>query len=264
MPKPLGRFDAESVRASWEHVADAYAQGRASGIDYYRYEFFGPAQLELCGEVRGLGIIDVGCGNGYFARALARGGARVTGIDISPRMIEHAKQQEKAEPLGIEYRVLDAAALPAGFVPGSFDMVTSCLALQEMPSVDKVFGGVYALLRPGRRFVASITHPCTDTPFRVWERDKNGTKRWLCIDRYFERGAFEFAWSEWGPDFTTEGFRAPLEDWLGWILDAGFQLRALKEPRPTEQALRTRPDLEDAARVPYYLFFDLVRPLTNS
>ena len=188
MPKPLGRFDAESVRASWEHVADAYAQGQASGIDYYRYEFFGPAQLALCGEVRGLSIIDVGCGNGYFARALTRGGARVTGIDISPRMIEHAKQQETAEPLGIEYRVLDAAALPAGFVPGSFDMVTSCLALQDMPSVDKVFGGVYALLRPGRRFVASITHPCTDTPFRVWERDKNGKKRWLCIDRYFERG----------------------------------------------------------------------------
>jgi hypothetical protein len=69
-----------------------------------------------------------------------------------------------------------------------------------------------------------------------------------------------YTWSEWGQDLTTEGFRAPLEDWFGWILDAGFQLRAFKEPRPTDTALRTRPDLEDAARVPYYVVFDLVRP----
>jgi SAM-dependent methyltransferase len=116
MPKPASRFDAESVRASWDQAAGTYAQGQASGSDYYRYEFFGPAQLALCGEVRGLRVLDVGCGNGYFARALTRLGARVTGIDISPRMIEHARQQELAGPLGIDYHVLDAAVLPAGFL----------------------------------------------------------------------------------------------------------------------------------------------------
>jgi ubiquinone/menaquinone biosynthesis C-methylase UbiE len=259
MPKPIAKFDAESVRESWDRVADTYAQEQASGRDHYRYAFFGPAQLALCGEVRGLSILDVGCGNGYFARALAQGGARVTAFDISPRMIEHAKRLEAAEPLGIDYRVLDAAALPAGFDPQSFDMATSCMALQDMPQIAKVFRGVHALLRPGCRFVASITHPCTDTPHRVWERDEDGAKRWLCIDRYFERGAFEYRWDGWGADFTTEGFRAPLEDWLGWILEAGFELRALKEPRPTDEALRKHPDLEDAGRVPYYVFFDLMR-----
>src|ERR1700756_4948822 len=149
MPTPIARFDAQSARESWDRVADAYAQGQASGFDYYRYEFFGPAQLALCGEVRGMSILDVGCGNGYFARALARRGAGVTGIDISPRMIELAQRRETAEPLGIEYRVLDAAALPAGFAPQSFDMVTSCMALQDMPSIGQVFRGVHALLRPG-------------------------------------------------------------------------------------------------------------------
>ena len=74
------------------------------------------------------------------------------------------------------------------------------------------------MLRPGCRFVASITHPCTDTPHRVWERDENGAKRWLCVDRYFERGSFEYTWTGWEREFTTEGFRVPLEDWLGWIL----------------------------------------------
>ena len=260
MPKPADRFDAQSVRASWDDAADAYAQGQSSGRDYYRYEFFGPAQVALCGDVRGKRLLDVGCGNGYFSREMAHRGARVTGIDLSARMIEHAKRHEADAPLGIEYQVLDAAALANSFAPRSFDMATSCLALQDIPSVAKVFQGVRSLLRPGGRFVASIAHPCSDTPFRVWERDGSGNKRWLCIDRYFDQGPLQYSWSGWGSDFTTEAIHATLEQWVDWILEAGFELRGLREPRPTEAALRARPDLEDASRVPYYLFFDLACP----
>jgi len=75
MPKPADRFDAQSVRASWDDAADAYAQGQSSGRDYYRYEFFGPAQVALCGDVRGKRLLDVGCGNGYFSREMAHRGA---------------------------------------------------------------------------------------------------------------------------------------------------------------------------------------------
>jgi len=86
---------------------------------------------------------------------------------------------------------------------------------EGMGYVEKV-QGVHGLLRPGGRFVASITHPCTDTPFRVWERDGGGKKRWLCIDRYFERGPLEYTWSGWGREFTTEAIHATLEDSAGF------------------------------------------------
>ena len=99
MPKPAARFDVESVRASWDDAADVYAEGQASGRDYYRYEFFGPAQLALCGNVREMRVLDVGCGNGYFSREMAGRGAHVTGIDISSRMIARAQAHESAASL---------------------------------------------------------------------------------------------------------------------------------------------------------------------
>jgi 2-polyprenyl-3-methyl-5-hydroxy-6-metoxy-1,4-benzoquinol methylase len=254
------RFDRDSVRESWDRAADAFDRAQTSGLDYYRSEFFGPAQIELCGDVRGMSLIDVGCGSGYLTRAMAERGARVTGIDLSPRMIALAERHEAESPLGITYRVADATDIGSSMGPATFDMATSCMALQDMPNADGVIRGVHAVLRPGGRFVTSITHPCSDMPFRRWERDERGEKRWLCVDRYFERGPITFSWERFGERVTTTAMHATLEDWFGWIHAAGFQVGGFHEPRPTPAALRQRPHLEDAARIPYYVFFDLVKP----
>ena len=251
-------FDMHSVREAWDLAADGYAQGQASGRDYYRYEFFGPAHADLCGDVRGRRLLDVGCGSGYFTREMAARGAQATGVDISPRMIALANEQETAAPLGIVYHALDAADLSHAFAPRSFDIATSCLALQDMPQPLNVFRSVHAMLQRGGRFVASIEHPCTNPPFRAWERDAHGRKRWLCIDRYFERGPREYTWTRWPGAFTTMANHAPLEDWFGWILEAGFQIRTVREPRPQDSAIQARPALMDATRLPYFLMFDLV------
>lgn len=188
---------------------------------------------------------------------MAESGATVTGIDISPRMIAHAQADEARRPRGITYRVLDAAAIADHFAPSAFDMATSCLALQDMPDVPRVLRAVRTVLRPGSRFVVSITHPCTDTPFRRWQKDGD-TKQWLCIDRYFDVGPLTFRWTGWEREFQTSAIHATLEDWFQWIAAGGFQLRGLREPRPTPDAVAARPDLADAARVPYFLLLDLV------
>ncbi|HEU0298387.1 MAG TPA: methyltransferase domain-containing protein [Longimicrobium sp.] len=259
MPESTVRFDPESVREAWDRAADAFVEGQTSGLDYYRLDFLGPAQVEACGDVRGARLLDVGCGGGYLARELAARGARVTGIDLSPRMIEHARRREEEAPLGIEYQAMDAAEIAAHFPADSFDMAVSCVALQDMPDPAAALRAVHTVLRPGGRFVASITHPCTDTPFRAWERDEARRKRWLCVDRYFERAPIELEWQRLAYKFTTAGLHVPLEDWFGWVLAAGFQLRAFREPRPTDEALRRRPELEDATRMPYFISLDLAR-----
>ena len=259
MPKDVASFDVSAARDAWDRAADAYEAGQASGRDYYRHEFFGPVQVEMCGDVGGMRLLDVGCGSGYFSREMARRGARVVGVDISPRMIGHARRHEAASPLGVEYVVEDAAEVARRFDAGSFDMVVSCMALQDMPDIPAVLRAVHEVLRPWGRFVVSITHPCTDTPFREWQRDEIGRKRCLCVDRYFDRVAVEYAWRGWEYDFRTPALHVPLEDWFAWILGTGFELRSFREPRPSDEALRARPDLEDAVKIPYYVMLELVR-----
>jgi len=249
-------FDSDGVRTAWDFAADAYAKGQADGRDYYRLEFFGPAQIAMTGNVRGAALLDVGCGSGYFSRAMADGGAKVTAFDISPRMIEHAR---KTFGSGITYEVLDATTLGDHYPEAAFDVVTACMSLQDMPDVPAVLRGVHRVMKPGGRFVASIEHPCSSTPFREWQRDPARRKQWLCIDRYFEHGAMDYTWKKWSYEFTTAALHVPLETWVGWIRDAGLVIRDLREPRPTSEMVRARPDLEDAARVPYFLMFELRR-----
>lgn len=259
MPARSESFSAESVRNEWDAAAAAYVDAQSTERDFYRLQVFGPAQVVLCGNVRGLRVLDIGCGAGYFSRAMADGGATVTGIDISPEMLRHGVEAETEQARGIRYVLGDAAKLLEQFAPGSIDLVTSCLALQDMPNIDDVLRSVREVLVPGGRFVVSIAHPCTDTPFRRWHKDDRGQKQWLCIDRYFERGPMTYRWKDWSYEFTTTALHATLEDWLAWFAAAGFSLRALREPRPSVEAVARHPELEDCARIPYFLLLDFAR-----
>jgi len=256
MPIRSDSFNAESVRDEWNTAAAAYAGAQATGLDVYRLEVFGPAQVDLCGPVRGLRLLDIGCGAGYFAREMAKRGAVVTGVDVSPEMLRYAVEIETQQALGIRYVTEDAAKLGEHFAPHSFEMVTACLALQDMPYVPDVLQVLREMLVPGGRLVASIAHPCTDTPFRRWQKDETGAKQWLCIDRYFERGPMSYRWKGWSYEFSTTALHATLEDWLGWFSASGFSLLTLREPVPSPEAIARHPELDDCSRIPYFLLMD--------
>jgi len=85
--------------------------------------------LELLGDVTGLRVLDAACGDGYLTRVLADRGARMTGIDIGPRLIERARRRD---PDGsIDYRVADLSKEMPG-EHASFGAVVSFLALNDV------------------------------------------------------------------------------------------------------------------------------------
>src|SRR4051812_47359938 len=80
-----------------------------------------PLLFELIGDLAGKSVLDLGCGEGIYARKMrGQGAASVVGVDLSGEMVALARAAERERPLGITYRVADASA--AGRL-GAFDLV---------------------------------------------------------------------------------------------------------------------------------------------
>jgi 2-polyprenyl-3-methyl-5-hydroxy-6-metoxy-1,4-benzoquinol methylase len=103
-----------------------------TGTDHNRTHVLDPATLDLLGDVSGKQVLDLGCGEGRFCRLLAQRGASLTGVDLSSRMIELAREAEAKEPLGVSYHEADAADL-SFLRNSSYDVVLAYLSLFDVP-----------------------------------------------------------------------------------------------------------------------------------
>ena len=250
----------ERVRRAWDEAAASWEDFVESGKDWYRLGLHGPALLRACGEVKGLRVLDLGCGQGYFTRLLAQAGARVTGIDLSGQQIANALRHEQEQPLGCEYFVLDAARAAERWPEPSFDLVTACMALDDMPDPGIVLQVARRLLKPGGRCVFSAVHPVMDAPMRGWEKDGTGRKVMLKLGRYFDSGPACCPWTmaRLKRYWTTPFVRLTVDGWSEAIEQAGFLIRRIYEPRPTLEDVAREPQLEDCRDFPSFVIFDLV------
>lgn len=94
-------------------------------------------------------VLDVGCGGGILADAMARKGAAVLGIDLASKALKVAQLHAlEAQTAGVEYREISAEALAAE-QPGSFDVVTCMEMLEHVPDPSSVVKACAALVKPG-------------------------------------------------------------------------------------------------------------------
>jgi ubiquinone/menaquinone biosynthesis C-methylase UbiE len=109
---------------------------------------YAPWMAEVLGYngARGLDVLDVGCGQGIDLIQLARAGARVTGIDLTPRHVELAR--EHLEALGLDGVVLEGDAERLPFPDDSFDLVTSNGVLHHTPDMEAALREIRRVLRP--------------------------------------------------------------------------------------------------------------------
>src|SRR5437764_1390109 len=95
----------------WDQMDNCWEEKKGDEGDLWHRALIDPPLLRLAGEVRGMHVLDLGCGNGYLSRRFARQGAMVTAVDANAPLIEHIRTREAQEPLGITYHVADAAHL---------------------------------------------------------------------------------------------------------------------------------------------------------
>ncbi len=243
-------------RKAWDDAIDVWEDFQETGKDFARDRVHGPALLRSLGAVRGLRVLDVGCGQGRFTRRLAQLGALVTGIDWSRAMIEAARRHERQAPLGIEYRRMDAQNASRAWPPATFDRVVACMSLMDMPNASSVVRGAHRLLHPGGRFVFSVSHPLNTAAIQ-WERPEAGVmhRGAMIVDRYFEEGprVTEWAMKRLKRPFATPYWHRTFESWFSLLRTTGFEVDSLAEPSATEAEVEANPLLAGTRRVPFFL-----------
>ena len=132
----------QKIRNDFDCIALNEQQGWNHNSHYHRFLL---KQLTLKCKT----ILDIGCGTGEFSRLLAKRASRVIAIDLSPNMIEVAKEKSQQYP-NIDFQVADI--LQWDFPREEFDAIFSIATVHHLP-VEKLLPNLKAALKPGGKLV---------------------------------------------------------------------------------------------------------------
>ena len=175
------------------------------------------AQVHVLPDVRGLDVIDLGCGTGYWCAWFARLGASPVGLDLSEAQLETAAAMQREH--GIDFPLVHASAEDAPFDDASFDLAFSEYGAAIWCDPYVWIPEAHRLLRPGGRLIflansvlSMLCAPPDDTPLQTaLVRDQFGMHR-----------------LEW-EDSDGVSFCLPHGETLRLLRDTGFEVEALQE-----------------------------------
>ena len=192
-------------------------------------------------NLAGAAVLDVGCGSGTQVQWLLDQGAEATGIDLSPRMIEEARQRcrgrgrfpgaDLAEPLPVE--------------PRSLDGITSSLALHYVRDWSVPLHSFASALRAGGWAVISL-----DQPFGARLPSQQGG--------YFDTELVSDTWRKADVEVSQQFWKRPLSAVVAAFADAGFVIDRIAEPQPSPEAIDRYPaDLASISGIPVFIVYRL-------
>jgi SAM-dependent methyltransferase len=184
--------------AGWQSAAATY-DGFAGAT-----RLFVPALVQAAGAKQGTHVLDLACGTGVAAQAVADAGARVTGLDFSPAMLASARSLHP----NIEFQAGDAEALP--FADTSFDAVISNFGIHHVEHPERAIAEASRVLKPGGTFA-----------FTVWAAVQDNTAWRIVFDAVKARGRLDVSMP------AGNDAQATRENFSRLIIAAGFDAGAL-------------------------------------
>lgn len=221
--------------AEYDAFAKEYQESKQLPFRTYAEQ---PLLFELIGEVRGKSVLDLGCGEGIYARKMrALGAATVVGVDLSSEMVALAKNVEEATPLGIEYHVADASAVGR---LGEFDLVVGSYILNYARSrthLEAFCRTIRRNLKPGGRFVGMNDNPANDSANYGGFRKYGFIKASPSPRKEGDPVTYTMFLPD-GASFSFDNFYLEPKTYDEAFAAAGFNAMQWRKPRVTEQGLQ--------------------------
>lgn len=246
---------------SWGKVAGWYNQMLEDGEDTYQEKLIKPNLLRILDPHQGQEILDVGCGQGFFARELAKAGAKVVGIDIAGELIKIAKEKSGKNET---YLVLSAEKM-ASLSAGRFDSAICVLALQNIKNLSSAVGEISRVLKPAGRCVLVLNHPAFRVPNASdWGFDESAKVQYRRVDKYLSEISQEVDMTQGIKNISqkkfTVSFHHPLQVYFKAFAKAGLLVIRLEEwvsHKVSDQGPRKA--AEDLARkeIPLFMCLEL-------
>lgn len=243
-----GKYTSQN-RLAWDEIAEV-RQKKMEPAEFFAKggSTLSDEVLKVAGDVQGLSLCHLQCATGEDTLSWANKGASATGIDLSPKQIELAKQKAAAAGLPVRFIASDIYTLPAHLFEERFDILfTGGGAIVWLPDLQEWARVIAQLLKPGGRLIIDEEHPlagCMEV--------QDGVVR--IVDDYFGRKPEMFiGWTHFsgGENAREEKyeFTWPLGDVVTALAQAGLRIERLEE-RPSQQGWRFGDKLQEVARIP--------------
>ena len=218
------------IKKSWDKIAEHYNNRYEISCDVVHYGPLCPGEdkLRLLGDIKGKKVIDLGCGGGQNAVALAKPGAEVTAVDLSTEQINRAEMLASDHGVSVHFKQADISSMP--FIESrSFDIAISACSIAFLEKIEMVFREAYRILKPRGRFILSDMNPL--------QYLLDETEEGVVFNNSYHQRSFPINWS-WEFDELN---RAPrfrhyvrmISDYVNSLIDAGFIVKKILEPEST-------------------------------
>ncbi|MBI4835858.1 MAG: class I SAM-dependent methyltransferase [Candidatus Abawacabacteria bacterium] len=242
---------------NWDKAAWHYHQFVDSRADKLRTELLYPALLGLEKKWQKKLVLDIGCGNGFFAKELANNGASVWAFD-GPQMITLAKQSFSDKH--ITYAVHDATE-QFPYESDFFDIITCNLVAMDMLDITGMLAESRRVLKPEGRLLITVLHPCFTPPVGKFRRGLLGriNQKWAYfqLKSYFQarKVSKKQLWPE-GPE--TNYYHRSIGTYSAAFAANDFTIKQMYEPIANETFLAQYPEYFHAKSIAIFLIFELI------
>ncbi len=248
----------DSQKTSWEPVASWYDE-MLSSEDTFQTQVILPNLLRLLAP-KGKRIIDIACGQGFFSKNFADAGAEVLGIDIAPALIAKARENTGK---GLRFEVAEASKMKMA-ESGYFDGGMIVLALQNIEDMPESLIEAARVLKKDGTLVIVLNHPCFRIPKgSSWGYDETENVQYRRVDHYgvpfSQKIDMTPGAKKEGDKIHTMSFHRPLQDYVKFLVKAGFSVVGLEEWISHKKSEKgPRAEAEDTARKEFPMFLTIV------